>query len=92
MLPLPRHPRPRRSRLPAARGPARKVRRTVDLTAAQHRDLNRLLDEAADVRGWSRVNSQDMLAILVAELLVDEALQQRVIAKLPAPARRGTPH
>src|SRR3954453_5926234 len=76
---------------PPPAAPARKVRRTVDLTAAQHRDLNRLLDEAAQVRGWSRVNSQDMLATLVAELLASPDLQRHVIGKLPAPARRGTP-
>ena len=49
------------------------------------------MDEAADARGWSRVNSQDMLATLVARLLVDDELQRAVIADLPAPARRGTP-
>ena len=66
-----------------------KVRRTVDLTATQHRELNRLADVAADRRQWARVNSQDMLATLIQELLDDEALQERVIGKLPAPTRRG---
>ena len=41
--------------------------------------------------GWSRANSQDMLATLVARLLADDELQRAVIAELPAPARRGTP-
>lgn len=70
--------------------PAPTVRRTVDLPVRQHHALNRLLDDAASARGWRRVNSQDMLATLVARLLADAELQREVIAALPAPARRGT--
>ena len=69
--------------------PVRTVRRTVDLSAQHHRDLNRLCADAAVERGWARVNSQDMLATLVAELLRDAVLQRRVISLLPAPKRRG---
>jgi hypothetical protein len=88
---VPPPPAPVVEAVPPPAAPARKVRRTVDLTAAQHRDLNRFLDEAAEVRGWSRANSQDLLATLVARLLADDELQRAVIAELPAPARRGAP-
>ncbi|MDT7618412.1 MAG: hypothetical protein QOF00_5859 [Pseudonocardiales bacterium] len=65
-----------------------KVRRTVDLAPHQNRELNRLIDEAAFERGWSRANAQDLLATLVSELLTDATLQRRVIAAMPAPAKR----
>ena len=43
---VPPPPAPVVEAVPPPAAPARKVRRTVDLTAAQHRDLNRFLDEA----------------------------------------------
>jgi hypothetical protein len=46
---VPPPPAPVVEAVPPPAAPARKVRRTVDLTAAQHRDLNRFLDEAAEV-------------------------------------------
>jgi len=56
----------------------RDVRRTVDLSPQQHKDLSAWCDEAAEELGLTRVTGQDVLVTLVGQLLADDALAQTV--------------
>jgi hypothetical protein len=56
----------------------RDVRRTVDLSPTEHRQLAVWLNEAAAELGRARVTGQDVLHALVVELLSDDALARRI--------------
>lgn len=58
------------------------VRRSVDLSPAQHVKLTQWCAEAADLIGTPRVTGQDVIRALVARLLMDEALARRIRADL----------
>lgn len=58
------------------------VRRSVDLSPAHHDRLTQWCAEAADMIGTARVTGQDVIRALVARLLMDEALAQRIRADL----------
>lgn len=62
-----------------------KVRRTVDLTAHQHDQLNVWCNDAARELGRARVAGQDVLRALIKRLLADEALAADVRADLAEP-------
>lgn len=55
-----------------------KTRRTVDLTAAQHRALDIWQRDAADRLGVARVTGQEVFAALVDELLSDPKLSAQI--------------
>jgi hypothetical protein len=64
---------------PADRPPRVKdVRRTVDLSPTEHRQLAVWLNEAAAELGRARVTGQDVLRALVIELLTDDELSRRI--------------
>lgn len=64
---------------PAIRPPrVRDVRRTVDLSPVEHRQLAIWCAEAAAELGRARVTGQDVLRALVCELLADDALARRI--------------
>jgi hypothetical protein len=64
---------------PADRPPRVKdVRRTVDLSPTEHRQLAVWLNEAAAELGRARVTGQDVLRALVVELLTNEELSRRI--------------
>jgi hypothetical protein len=64
---------------PAVRPPrVRDVRRTVDLSPIEHRQLAVWCAEAAAELGRARVTGQDVLRALVVELLADDALARRI--------------
>lgn len=54
------------------------VRRTVDLPAAHHAELDAWCAETARQLGRARVTGQDVLRTLVAELLRDETTARKV--------------
>jgi hypothetical protein len=54
------------------------VRRTVDLSPTEHRQLSVWLNEAAAELGRARVTGQDVLRALVVELLTDDELSCRI--------------
>jgi hypothetical protein len=56
----------------------RDVRRTVDLSPIEHRQLAVWCAEAAAELGRARVTGQDVLRALVVELLADDALARRI--------------
>jgi hypothetical protein len=56
----------------------RDVRRTVDLSPVEHRELAVWCAEAAAELGRARVTGQDVLRALVVELLSDDALARRI--------------
>jgi hypothetical protein len=58
------------------------VRRSVDLSPAHHARLTQWCAETADMIGTARVTGQDVIRALVARLLMDEALAQRIRADL----------
>ncbi|HEV7453278.1 MAG TPA: hypothetical protein VGO16_18235 [Pseudonocardiaceae bacterium] len=58
------------------------VRRSVDLSPAHHTRLTQWCAETADMIGTARVTGQDVIRALVARLLMDEALAQRIRADL----------
>ena len=60
------------------------VRRTVDLSPAQHRRLDVWQREAADQLGYARVTGQEVLSALVDLLLDDADVAVQVIRMLPA--------
>ena len=60
------------------------VRRTVDLSPAQHRRLDVWQREAADQLGYVRVTGQEVLSALVDLLLDDADVAAQVIGMLPA--------
>jgi hypothetical protein len=60
------------------------VRRTVDLSPAQHRQLDVWQREAADNLGYARVTGQEVLSALVDLLLDDPDISARVIGMLPS--------
>jgi hypothetical protein len=64
---------------PAVRPPrVRDIRRTVDLSPIEHRQLAVWCAEAAAELGRARVTGQDVLRALVVELLADDALAERI--------------
>lgn len=64
---------------PADRPPRVKdVRRTVDLSPTEHRQLAVWLNEAAAELGRARVTGQDVLRALVIELLTNDELSRRI--------------
>lgn len=60
------------------------VRRTVDLSAAQHRALDIWQREAADRLGLARVTGQEVLAALVDQLLSDPKLSVQITRTIHA--------
>jgi hypothetical protein len=58
------------------------VRRSVDLSPTHHARLTQWCAETADMIGTARVTGQDVIRALVARLLMDEALAQRIRADL----------
>lgn len=70
------HPRP----VDSAR--TKPVRRSVDLSPADHVRLTQWCAETAEVIGTARVTGQDVIRALIARLLMDEALAQRIRADL----------
>jgi hypothetical protein len=54
------------------------VRRTVDLSPTEHRQLAVWLNEAAAELGRARVTGQDVLRALVIELLTNDELSRRI--------------
>lgn len=56
----------------------RDIRRTVDLSPVEHRELAVWCAEAAAELGRARVTGQDVLRALVVELLADDALARRI--------------
>ena len=59
------------------------VRRTVDLSPAQHRRLDVWQRAAADNLGYARVTGQEVLSALVDLLLDHPDISARVIGMLP---------
>lgn len=59
-------------------GRTKPVRRSVDLSPADHAKLTRWCAETADVIGTARVTGQDVIRALVARLLMDESLARRI--------------
>ncbi|BCO36884.1 hypothetical protein BMW24_011155 [Mycobacterium heckeshornense] len=62
----------------------RRTRRTVDLTAAQHRGLDIWQREAADRLGLARVTGQEVLSALIDQLLTDRQLSARILRTIQA--------
>jgi hypothetical protein len=62
----------------------RRTRRTVDLTAAQHRGLDIWQRQAADRLGLSRVTGQEVLSALIDQLLTDRQLSAQIIRTIQA--------
>ena len=60
------------------------VRRTVDLSPAQHRRLDVWQREAADNLGYARVTGQEVLSALVDLLLDEPDISAQVIRMLPS--------
>ena len=58
------------------------IRRSVDLSPAHHARLTQWCAETADMIGTARVTGQDVIRALVARLLMDEALAERIRADL----------
>jgi hypothetical protein len=72
-------------RLVAAGKPSgRRTRRTVDLTAAQHRALDLWQRETADRLGLARVTGQEVLTALIDQLLTDRQLSARITRAIQA--------
>ncbi len=63
---------------------ARRTRRTVDLSPAQHRGLDIWQRQAADRLGRARVTGQEVLAALVDQLLSDSKLSAQIIRTIQA--------
>ncbi|GFG76376.1 hypothetical protein [Mycobacterium botniense] len=66
------------------RAPRANVRRTVDLSPAQHRALDLWQREAADRLGLARVTGQEVLAALVDQLLSDPKLSAQITRVIQA--------
>ncbi|BBU23433.1 hypothetical protein [Mycobacterium xenopi] len=62
----------------------RRTRRTVDLTAAQHRGLDIWQREAADRLGLARVTGQEVLSALIDQLLNDRQLSAQILRAIQA--------
>jgi hypothetical protein len=62
----------------------RRTRRTVDLTAAQHRALDLWQRETADRLGLARVTGQEVLTALIDQLLTDRQLSARITHAIQA--------
>jgi len=60
------------------------IRRTVDLTPAQHRALDVWQRETADNLGLARVTGQDVLAALVDQLLASPELGAQITRTIQA--------
>ncbi|GAB7142701.1 MULTISPECIES: hypothetical protein [Mycobacterium] len=60
------------------------VRRTVDLTPAQHRALDIWQRDAADRIGLTRVTGQEVLAALIDQLLSDPKLSAQITRTIQA--------
>jgi hypothetical protein len=63
---------------------ARRTRRTVDLSAEQHRGLDIWQRQAADRLGRARVTGQEVLSALVEQLLDDSKLSDQITRKIQA--------
>jgi hypothetical protein len=63
---------------------ARRTRRTVDLSPAQHRGLDIWQRQAADRLGRARVTGQEVLSALVDQLLSDSKLSAQIIRTIQA--------
>ncbi|MEB3984041.1 hypothetical protein OQ968_22595 [Mycobacterium sp. 663a-19] len=61
-----------------------RIRRTVDLSAGQHRALDTWQREAADRLGVARVTGQEVLTALIDQLLSDPRLSVEIIRSLQA--------
>ena len=61
-----------------------RTRRTVDLSAGQHRALDIWQREAADRLGVARVTGQEVLTALIDQLLSDPRLSAEIIRSLKA--------
>jgi len=66
------------------RVPRTSVRRTVDLSPAQHRALDIWQREAADRIGLARVTGQEVLAALIDQLLRDPKLSAQITRTIQA--------
>lgn len=64
--------------------PKASVRRTVDLTPAQHRALDVWQREVADLMGVARVTGQEILSALVDRLLSDPKLSAQIARTIQA--------
>lgn len=71
---------PVRPSVPAVR--VKRVRRTVDLYAAQHAELDMWCTETARELGRARVTGQAVMEALVRRLLTDETLARKIRADL----------
>jgi hypothetical protein len=63
---------------------SQRTRRTVDLSAVQHRALDIWQREAADRLGVARVTGQEVLTALVDQLLADPSLSAQIIRTIRA--------
>lgn len=72
---------------PAATPRQKNVRRTVDLSPAEHRGLDSWQRTAADRLGLARVTGQDVLCALVDQLINDDELGEQIINRIAT--RRG---
>jgi hypothetical protein len=61
-----------------------RTRRTVDLSAGQHRALDIWQREAADRLGLARVTGQEVLTALIDQLLSDPRLSAEITRSLQA--------
>lgn len=77
------HTNPAPTEVPRRAVRERDVRRTVDLSPAQHRRLDVWQREAADQLGYARVTGQEVLSTLVDLLLDDRDVSARVMRMLP---------
>ncbi|BBX94690.1 hypothetical protein [Mycolicibacterium boenickei] len=91
--PAPEAPAPAQATTPAEPAPApvnrpvvrqKSIRRTVDLTPAQHRALDVWQRETADNLGLARVTGQDVLAALVDQLLASPELGAQITRTIQA--------
>lgn len=91
--PVPEATSPDPAGTPAKTGPApadrpvirqKSIRRTVDLTPAQHRALDVWQRETADHLGLARVTGQDVLTALVDQLLASPELAAQITRTIQA--------
>lgn len=77
---------PRLSRASAVQ--VKPVRSTVDLSPVQHAGLKAWCGETAVEIGTSRVTTQDVMRVLVARLLTDDDLAEKIRADLRVEKQR----
>lgn len=71
---------------------AAKKRLTVGLVHEQHRDVTRWIWEHSEPLPSGALNMVDVIRVLLDELLGDDELQARVLAKIEEKAKRGRGH